>query len=290
MPQYRKLSTRTPESFDFNDLSDDFTRLTWVLLPLVSCKDGRGIDIPGWLIGRLYPLRQDVTPVMIESAMADFAARGMVQRYSVNGRNYYQIVNWAKYQGNTDKEGPSPYPAYELVGSYSGVGRELGESKSPLDADADADANVDAEAARPAPAPTPATFQPVPEATKKQKAQNGIKDPEPAVTTTAPAAVRMLHELTTYWPGEAAAPLIVESLGNEPNRETLARAVALWQASSNKPNNWLGMCDWYHELERNPNWTPQDRFKSNGNGNGGHGKPVAKTVSTPAPGSQPVSW
>jgi len=101
----------------------------------------------------------------------------------------------------------------------------------------------------------------------------------------------MLHELTTYWPGEANAPLIVQSLGDAPDRTLLARAVELWRASGNKLTNWLGICDWYHELTRNPDWTPQDRFKANGNGRtNGHGPAAPKSVSTPAPGSQPVLW
>ena len=99
----------------------------------------------------------------------------------------------------------------------------------------------------------------------------------------------MLHELTTYWPGADNEPLIVRSLGDAPDRPTLARAVELWRASGNKLTNWLGMCDWYHELTRHPDWTPQDRFKGNGRANG-HGPTPAKTISTPAPGSQPVLW
>lgn len=135
------------------------------------------------------------------------------------------------------------------------------------DKDTEEDKEGEGETARPAPAhPAPPAFQPVPEEVQRQKARKGIKDPEPAVTSTAPAALRMLHELTTYWPGADNAPLIVKSLGDAPDRPTLARAVELWRGSGNKLTNWLGMCDWYHELARNPAWTPQDRFKANGNG------------------------
>lgn len=178
MPQYRKLATKTLESFDFNGLADDFARLTWCLLPLVACRDGRGIDIPTWLIGHLYPLREDVTPAMIEAAMVDFAAHGMVMRYSVAGRRYFQIVNWARYQGVTDKEATSPYPAPELVESYAGVGRELVGSKSASDADADADAEGDATRAR----PTTPQEQPTPKKSPSPspKVKTRIPDRTPA--------------------------------------------------------------------------------------------------------------
>lgn len=133
MPQYRKLHTRTIESFDFNGLADDFARLTWVLLPLVSCKEGRGIDLSSWLISRLYPLRSDITPDMIEAAMRDFETHGMISRYSVAGRRYYQITNWTHYQGDTKKESPSPYPTPELVQSYAGASTELVTQESSTD-------------------------------------------------------------------------------------------------------------------------------------------------------------
>ena len=130
------------------------------------------------------------------------------------------------------------------------------------------------------PPPPDATFQPVSETLKAQKARRGITDPEPA---TAPA-LKLLHELTAYWPGDANAPLILAHLGDDPDRSTLARAVELWRGSGHKINNWLGICDWYHEISRDPAWTPQTRFKN------GSGKQPAKSVSTPAPDSQPVTW
>lgn len=177
MPQYRKLATKTLESFDFNALTDDFSRLTWCLLPLVACRNGRGIDIPSWLIGKLYPLRQDVTPAMIEAAMSDFAAHNMIVRYSVEGRRYFQIVNWARYQGATDKEAASPYPAPELVGSGSGVGRELVDSKSASDADADTNANTGG-IARETTTPQPATPPPSPPPVKvKSRSQSTDRPP-----------------------------------------------------------------------------------------------------------------
>jgi hypothetical protein len=143
MPKYRKLAVKATESLDINDMPDDFTRLLWVMLPLGLCREGRGIDNPAWIKAKIMPLRADVTPEMIEEAMSWYAGRGMVLRYEVLGRRYFQMVNWKKYQGDTGREAASEYPA-----PNSGPSREFITTKSGLDAYAytDADANTYANA------------------------------------------------------------------------------------------------------------------------------------------------
>lgn len=79
-----------------------------------------------------------------------------------------------------------------------------------------------------------------------------------------PPAVTLLHRLTTYWPGDDNTAYIVRRLGDAPDEVALAAAVREWRASGNKINNWAGICDWYDELKRDPNWTPGKRFKSTG--------------------------
>ena len=122
--------------------------------------------------------------------------------------------------------------------------------------------------------PPGAAFLPVSEALKAQKARRGITEPGPDM----PPALKLLNELTTYWPGDANAPLILAQLGDNPDRSTLGRAVELWRASGNKPTNWLGICDWYQELQRDPDWTPQKRFKTRPNGKTAETKPTTPVV------------
>jgi hypothetical protein len=112
MPRYRKLHVKTTESLDINDMPDDFTRLMWVLMPLGLCREGRGIDNPAWLKSKLFPLRSetDVTREMICSAMAWYEQRGMIRRYVVNGRPYFQVPTFHTYQGNTTREAETNYP------------------------------------------------------------------------------------------------------------------------------------------------------------------------------------
>ena len=111
MPRYRKLYTKTVESMDVHEMPDDFTRLTWVLLPLALCREGRGVDNTAWIKSKLFPLRTDVTSQMLQDAFDFFASRGMIERYKVDGRGYFYIPTWTEYQGVTTREADSIYPA-----------------------------------------------------------------------------------------------------------------------------------------------------------------------------------
>jgi hypothetical protein len=110
MPQWRKLHVKTLDSVDINEMPDDFTRLLWVLLPLVLDSQGRAIDNNGWLRSKVFPMRQDVTAAQVEQAVSWFAERGMVERYEVDGRRFFQVPTFGKYQGKTDREAASVIP------------------------------------------------------------------------------------------------------------------------------------------------------------------------------------
>jgi len=141
MPRYRKLYTKTLESLDINDMPDDFTRLFWTLLPLVLCREGRGINSPAWLKSKIFPLREDVDAERVGVALDWCIQRGMIVPYSVDGRDYFYVPSFPKYQGNTTKEAESDYPPPQSpVESKSGVSPEEVQSKSVTDANADADA------------------------------------------------------------------------------------------------------------------------------------------------------
>jgi hypothetical protein len=153
MPQWRKLWTKTTESLDINDMPDDFHRLLWIMLPLITCREGRGLDNAAWIKAKAMPLRMDVSPAQVGKAMDWYARRGMIQRYEVDNRGYFAIRNWDKYQGNTTRESPSDYPApssceddaslQEQVTTNSRPTQELLTTNSGTDADADADADAE---------------------------------------------------------------------------------------------------------------------------------------------------
>lgn len=142
MPQWRKLHTKTLESLDINDMPDDFTRLLWILFPLILDSEGRGLDNLTWIRSNVFPLREDVTLEMISSAMDWFTSRGMIKRYQVAGRKYFCIPTFDKYQ-DTKREAESKYPApveddstyNEELPTNSGVTLDQLPTKSTLDID-----------------------------------------------------------------------------------------------------------------------------------------------------------
>lgn len=149
-----------------------------------------------------------------------------------------------------------------------------GGTESPLDPsiyplnDPSGDPGREGESSAFAPAPlVPVdSFRPISDELKAQKARRNIRDPEPELISTAPEALRLLARLSGYWPGTDVADALAARLGAAPDEAALARAVELWRLSGNKPTNWLGIIDWYDELRRAPDWTPQTRFKPRQNG------------------------
>ena len=130
MAQYRALHTKITQSFDFNEMPDDFTRLMWALMPLALDSEGRGIFNSSWLRSKLFPLREDVTAKQIMAAMEWMIGRGMIVPYEVEGRQYFYSPTFKSYQRGLEREAASVLPSPELVESRSGVGQELVTSNS----------------------------------------------------------------------------------------------------------------------------------------------------------------
>lgn len=125
-PTYRQLHTKTLDSYDFNEMPDDFTRVVWLLLPLISDSEGRGIYNPTWIKSKMFPIRSDVNSDQLQKCFEWFSEREMIKIYKVQGREYYYISKWKHYQRGTEKEAKSLLPCPpELVKSYSGVDQEL---------------------------------------------------------------------------------------------------------------------------------------------------------------------
>ncbi len=110
-PKFRQIHSKTPESYDFNEIPTDFGRMFWLLLPVCLDSEGRGQDSVQWLRSKLFPIREDDVTDQIKATMDWLAARGMIVRYEVSGRKYFYSVNFKLYQSGTDKEAPSFLPA-----------------------------------------------------------------------------------------------------------------------------------------------------------------------------------
>ena len=112
MPKYRQLHLKILDSEDFNDMPDDFTRLCWVLLPLIVDSEGRGKFLVNWIRSKMFPLRDDITADQISNAFKWFILRRLVIDYiGGDGGYYFYIANFKKYQTGSDKEGKSYIPA-----------------------------------------------------------------------------------------------------------------------------------------------------------------------------------
>lgn len=144
MANWRKLWGKVIESQDFDDMPDDFTRLTWTLLMLALDSEGRAIDKASFIRSRIYPLRDDITNEQVQAALDWFATRGMITRYEVNGRRYFYQVNFNEYQGTraARKEPDSTIPepvvensrvTPELVAENSRNSREESAENTALD-------------------------------------------------------------------------------------------------------------------------------------------------------------
>lgn len=128
MPKYRKLHTKIIDSFDFNEMPNDFTRVCWLLLIVGVDSEGRGIDNPAWIHSKILPMRSDIDYAAITLAFDWLAERGMIVRYQVANRHYFYIPSFKKYQSGTEKEAASVLPDPCLVESNSGVSQEKVES------------------------------------------------------------------------------------------------------------------------------------------------------------------
>ena len=152
MPKYRQLHTKIIDSFDFNEMPDDFTRVVWMLLILILDSEGRGIDNMDWIKSKMFPLRQDVTTRKLAQVFIWLESHEMIHRYSVNDRDYFYISTFKDYQSGTQKEAKSllPSPPEKLQRSSREVQEQVcvAESESESESESMAETNKNA--------PTPA--------------------------------------------------------------------------------------------------------------------------------------
>lgn len=131
MPKYRLLHTKIIDSFDFNEMPNDFARVVWMLLIVIVDSSGRAIDNPAWLRSKMFPMRQDVQLKPISEAIDWFASRGMIVKYEHDGKKYFYIPTFKDHQVHTEREAPSVLPSPEnSTITNSGVTQDEVRSKS----------------------------------------------------------------------------------------------------------------------------------------------------------------
>jgi hypothetical protein len=85
------------------------TRLHFAMLWTYADDAGRGVDNPRLIKAALWPLDDDVTPAAIASMQGELEDRGLIQRYVVDGRQYFAVSNFAEHQ-HPSKPQPSKLP------------------------------------------------------------------------------------------------------------------------------------------------------------------------------------
>lgn len=111
MPTYRQLHLKILDSEDFSAMPDDFTRVVWLLLPLIVDSEGRGIGKTPWIRSKMFPLRDDVSLAQLDESLQWLKNRGMIVFYLVGDGYYFHITKFKTYQTGTNREGKSYIPA-----------------------------------------------------------------------------------------------------------------------------------------------------------------------------------
>lgn len=114
-----------------------------------------------------------------------------------------------------------------------------------------------------------------------RRVESRAPTPTPTLTTNAHPAIKAMHQVTTFWPGEIAHPVIIEKLGDAPNIKALERAYQLWVSRGYNPRNFDGIGEWYKELAINPDWMPPAQHK---NGRGAQPAAILPAMKEIAPG------
>jgi DnaD/phage-associated family protein len=91
-------------------LLKDFDFRLWISLILLADDYGLGDARPAIIKGRAFPLRDRLTNKEIECSLKNLAAASCVNLYEVDGRPYYQFLNWSQHQQIRARKSKYPSP------------------------------------------------------------------------------------------------------------------------------------------------------------------------------------
>lgn len=93
-------------------------RLHFIQLWTYADDYGRGKDEPRVIKGAIWPIDDDVTPEQVEAWQCALAAAGRIVRYTVDGRQFFEVVNWLEHQKpnrRTESKLPAPDQGVPVV-------------------------------------------------------------------------------------------------------------------------------------------------------------------------------
>jgi hypothetical protein len=86
-------------------------RLHFAGLWTYSDDEGRGVDDPRLIKAAVWPLEEDIDSVDVERLQSELHRAGRIVRYEVEGRRYFQVVNWHDHQ-KPNRPQKSKIPAF----------------------------------------------------------------------------------------------------------------------------------------------------------------------------------
>jgi hypothetical protein len=106
-----RIRTIKPEFFESQKLGSltIMARLTFTGLISLADDEGRGRAGIMFLIGRIHPYAQDVTPANLQLALEELVGAGLVGLYQAENCDYYHLPGWLEHQ-RIEKPRPSTLP------------------------------------------------------------------------------------------------------------------------------------------------------------------------------------
>ena len=97
------------ESEDFSKLSY-FARLVWIGLFSIADDEGRGKGNSAYIKSQIFAYDESLSVKDIDDALAEIEKIMSIHFYEVDGKKYYQLQNWLKFQV-INRPSPSQIPA-----------------------------------------------------------------------------------------------------------------------------------------------------------------------------------
>lgn len=137
MARNRMINPGIWASEDFSKLSM-FARLVWIGLISNADDEGRGRANMAFLKSQIFPFDDELSLKKIENALQEIKNFMKIDFYEVDGKKFYQLNNWKKFQ-KVEKPSPSQIPinpentngSQIKFGEHSGNGRGIVTENSP---------------------------------------------------------------------------------------------------------------------------------------------------------------
>ena len=110
MARKRMIDPNIWVSEDFSKLPY-FARLVWIGLISNADDEGRGKANLAYIKSQVFPYDDSLTVTEIQDALNEIIKNMQIKIYEAEGKRYYQLLNWSKFQ-TINRPSPSQIPPY----------------------------------------------------------------------------------------------------------------------------------------------------------------------------------